>query len=73
MLIDYFNIDGQIYEVKTTRNITKEGTLHYRCELNGTTISTFAYNKNYEGSTHEEALNKIAFELRRALNALAEI
>ena len=65
-------IDHQPFEIKNTCTVSKEGTLSYKCELMGRTISTFRYGKNYEGETQEEALKAIAFELRRALDELAD-
>lgn len=72
MPIENLTIDNQDYQTKVTRTIDKDGSLYYKCELLGSTISTFSYNKNYDGKTLEEAIQKIAFELRRALDELSE-
>lgn len=66
-------IDNQIFEIKCTCTVNKEGNLIYSCETLNTSISTFNYRTNYQGSTQEESLKKIAFELRRALDELSEI
>ena len=65
-------IDQQPFEIKSTCTVSKEGTLSYKCELLGSTISTFRYGTNYESNTQEEAIKAIAFELRRALDELAD-
>lgn len=72
MLIELI-LDNQPFEVKSTCTVNKDGSLCYKCELLGTSISTFAYYAKYEGTTQEEALSKIAYELRRALEELAEL
>ena len=72
MSTEIFIIDNQPYEVKATRIINKDGSLYYKCELLGTSISTFAYNKNYDGISLEEALQKIASELRRSLDEISD-
>lgn len=65
-------VDNNKYKVKIYYLVDELGDLKYRCELEGITISTFSYRTKYEGNTQDEALKKIAFELRRALNALLE-
>jgi len=66
-------LDQQPFEVKSLCIVDKEGSLFYKCELLGSPISTFAYWSKYEGKTQDEALGKLAFELRRALEELLEI
>ena len=66
-------VDNQIFEIKSVCNVKKDGSLTYACEIVNTSISTFNYRNSYEGQTQEESLKKIAFELRRALDELAEI
>jgi hypothetical protein len=65
-------IDNNKYPVKVYHLVNEKGDLKYKCELEGSTISTFHYRDNYEGVTLDEALQKIAKELRRAINALLE-
>lgn len=66
-------VDNQVFEIKCTCTVNKDGSLIYLCEILNTSISTFNYRTSYQGSTQEESLKKIAFELRRALDELAEI
>lgn len=65
-------VDQQPFEIKSTCSVSKSGELSYKCELIGSTISTFHYNQNYEAKTQQEALQMIAHELRRALDELTE-
>lgn len=72
MLVEILTIDNQDYQTKVIRTINKDGSLYYKCELLGSSISTFVYNKNYDGKTLEEAIQKIAYALRKALDELSE-
>ena len=53
MLVEILTIDNQDYQTKVIRTINKDGSLYYKCELLGSSISTFVYNKNYDGKTLE--------------------
>lgn len=65
-------LDDAKYFVKVNLVVDTEGNLQYHCTLEGTTISTFPYREDNIGSTQDEALQKIAKKLRKALNDLME-
>ena len=72
MIID-LTLDNQKFEIKSTCTVKKDGSVIFHCEYLGTTISTFDLHSKFEGETQDEALKKIAKELRRALEELLEV
>ena len=65
-------LDDAKYYVKLYHIVDSEGNLQYKCNLEGSTISTFPYREDCIGSTQDEALQKISKRLRKAINDLME-
>ncbi len=65
-------IDGGKYPIEIDFIVTQEGTVLYHSEYLGSTISTFPSYKKYEGSSIEQSLGLIAFDLRKAIKELLE-
>lgn len=65
-------IDGGKYPIEIQMIVDLEGKVTYCTEYLGTTISTFPTHKKYKGSSLDECISLIAFDLRKAIQELLD-
>ena len=65
--------DEQSFPVRISYHLDKNGSVSYRSELLGTSISTFPYHTAFVGATEKESLELLGKALIKALLELLEI
>lgn len=65
--------EGQTFPVKISYILNNTGSVSYRAELLGTSISTFPYYQQFVADTEKEALETLGKTLIQALKQLLEL
>ena len=65
--------EDQSFPVKLSYHLDKHGSVTYKTELLGTSISTFPYHTSFVGATEKESLELLGQALIKALLELLEI
>lgn len=65
--------EGQTFPVKISYILNTTGSVAYRAELLGSSISTFPYYQQFIGDTEKEAIEILGKTLIEALKQLLEL